>query len=137
MLDERTPTYRPARSPRCTKRDTTRAARNARYYAKKIRNPAWKKKHRADCRRRMHAKLPQLAERHFRFAHTKQTKAHEEAIVIAGMRTVSAAHLRNPRFTYIDASGTIHAEFWESAEQMIVRLETARKKGSHKEAGPA
>lgn len=44
----------------------------------------------------------------------------------AGTAVITLATLRRPRFRYIDASGRVHAEYWQTPEQ---QLEQLRKEG--------
>jgi hypothetical protein len=68
----------------------------------------WKKHHAAELRK------------NFRTAPQPITK---RAAIRAGLSVVSKSTARMPRFTYIDRHGVLHAEFWETAEQLIARLQ--------------
>jgi hypothetical protein len=107
---------------------------------------AWRRAHRAraaDIDRRAHRKwAPKRADQEARWR--ERTASEMETALQLGASIITEATMRRPRYTYLDQHGTLHAEFWESAEQMIVRMETAstlpaegRKKGSHRKGEPA
>ncbi|MBZ5540931.1 MAG: hypothetical protein LAN61_10485 [Acidobacteriia bacterium] len=83
-------------------RATRRAAATRRASAR------WWKKHAAKMKRKKHRCWPK--------------SISKSAAIREGLSVVSKSTARMPRFTWIDPQGGVHAEFWETAEQLIARL---------------
>jgi len=66
--------------------------------------------------------LATAAERSFRF-NSKNPPIGKPNPQFAEDSPRSLGELQQPRFWWIDARGEIHAELWESAEQLIARIQ--------------
>jgi hypothetical protein len=94
-----------------------RRARNARYYAKKKQDPAWRAEHNRKCREAS----SRLYER--RAAFGRQKKGGVKGLT--GYSIVNARDLASPNLRWRDQHGSLHYEDTRTAEEVI---EAWRKK---------